>query len=203
MDNSLELDAARLDLLKELANIGVGNAATSLSLMLNDEKVVMEVPQVQVTPLQDVPEYLYSPEEPVAAVYFEACGREIDLIFLFVMPLESARELTKRLLPDPLPCFGEMERSVLMELGNIITGAYVNALHAMTGLTFLLSPSNLAIDMSGAVLATAIAETMQVDDDMLLIKTRIHTEKRQIEGSVLILPRDGLLRRLFHLMGVK
>lgn len=203
MDNALQITDLQLDLLKELANIGVGNAATSLSQMLNGERINMEVPEVAVVPLQEVPESVSTSEEaPVGAVYFTTRESELDLVFLFVLPMDSIMLLVKRLIPgSESGVLGEMERSLILELGNIVTGSYLNALSFMTNLSLLPSPPNLALDMAGAIIGTVIGETSQVDDHLILLKTVIRTADDAIEGNVLILPDFGSLKKIFSLLG--
>jgi chemotaxis protein CheC len=189
------------DLLKELANIGVGNAVTALSTMLNDEKIEMAVPVVRVTPLQEVPEAFGNPESTVAATFCEADCPALGLVLVFVLPLAAAEKMISKLLPERSEKMDEMEQSLLMELGNIITGSYLSALSFMTNLTFNASPPRLGIDMAGAVLGTVIAETKTVDDQIILLKTELALENEGIEGSVLILPDSGSLKTLFEHLG--
>jgi len=208
------VNQARMDMLKELANIGVGNAATSLSQMLEEARVDMEVPEVKLEELQEVPEHLGDPESAVGGVYFEAQSTEedINLVCLFVLPLDSVKYLILKLLPgwasdasdiDVSADMGEMEISMLREVGNIVAGGYLSALSFITGLTFLPSPPQLAVDMSGAIVGAVIAETRLVDDKLILLKTTIHSAQHSIEGNVLILPDEGSLERIFKLMGVE
>ena len=191
MDNALQITDLQLDLLKELANIGVGNAATSLSQMLNGERINMEVPEVAVVPLQEVPESVSTSEEaPVGAVYFTTRESELDLVFLFVLPMDSIMLLVKRLIPgSESGVLGEMERSLILELGNI-AGSYLNApflydkfmspaVSAEPGLTW------------PAPLLDGYRETSQVDDHLILLKTVIRTADDAIEGNVLIPPISG------------
>ena len=79
------LSKEKFDVLKELANIGVGNALTSLSKMLNEEKVEMNVPEATLAPLQDVPDLLGGAELPVAGIYIESHG-DIGLTILLFFP---------------------------------------------------------------------------------------------------------------------
>jgi len=189
------------DLLKELANIGVGNSVTALSTMLQDQKINMQVPEVKVTPLQDVPDSFGDPESLVAATFCEAECPEIGLVLVFVLPFHAARNLVIKIMPDETSADDEMEQSALMELGNIITGSYLSALSFMTGLTFQASPPKLGIDMAGAVMGTVIAETKTVDDELILLKTELSLELEDINGSVLILPDSGSLKTLFEHLG--
>lgn len=196
------------DILKELANIGIGNAVTALSSMLEEQKIEMNVPKVMVVPLQDVPEFFGNPENIVAAVFCEAECPDVGLVLVFVLPYEAAQNMAKRIMPEATNGKDqgslkndEMEQSALMELGNIITGSYLNALSFMTALTFQASPPKLGIDMAGAILGTVIAETKTVDDQLILLKTELSVETENIEGSILILPDSGSLQTLFERLG--
>ena len=190
----------KLDVLKELANIGVGNALTSLSQMLNDEKVEMDVPVATLALLQDVPDQLGGAELPVVGIYIESHG-DINLTILFVLSMESAASLIANLLPGSQGEFDELGLSALTEVGNILTASYLNALSFMTNLSLLPSPPNLALDMAGAIIGTVIGETSQVDDHLILLKTVIRTEDDAIEGNVLILPDFGSFKKIFSLLG--
>ncbi|MEW5785274.1 MAG: chemotaxis protein CheC [Bacillota bacterium] len=201
MDSPDMVGAAQLDLLKELANIGVGNAVTALSVMLNDQRINMHVPEAKVTSLQEVPDSFGDPENMVAATYCEADCADLGLVLLFVLPLEAAENMVARLLPGASQALDEMERSLLMELGNIITGSFLSALSFMTALTFSASTPRLGIDMAGAVLGTVIAETKIVEDNLILLKTTLQVEDEGIEGSVLILPDSGSLQTLLKNLG--
>ncbi len=202
MEDYPEVSAARLDLLKELANIGLGNATTALSRLLNDEKIDMDVPEVAVVPLQDITDYL-DDEETIVAVFFEAESDEMSLVLMFVLSLDSAMSISEKLLHYPPVELGEMEQSALMEIGNIIAGSYLNALAYVTNVTFMPTTPSIAVDMGGAILATVIAETMLVDDYLILLLTDITTEGQDISGSIFILPDYGSLKRIFKLMGVE
>ncbi len=136
------------DLLIELANIGVGNSVTALSTMLQDQKINMQVPEVKITPLQDVPDSFSDPESLVAATFCEAECPELGLVLVFVLPFHVAHKLVIKIMPDETFANDEMEQSALMELGNIITGSYLSALSFMTDLIFQASPPKLGIDMA-------------------------------------------------------
>ena len=201
MSSSEFISNAQQDLLKELANIGVGNALTALSTMLGDQPVNMAVPAVKVTPLQDVPDFFGDPESTVTATFCEAESPVFGLVVVFILPLGAAENLSKRLLPEGVDDTEELRESALTELGNIMTGSYLNALSFMTVLTFHASPPRLGIDMAGAVLGTIIAETKTVDDQIILLKTELNIESEGIEGSLLILPDSGSLVTLFDHLG--
>lgn len=186
------------DLLKELANIGVGNAVTSLSAMLKDQKIFIQVPEVSIMPLQEVPESCGDPENDVTAIYCEAKCGHYSILILFMLPLNAAKIIVERILPGSDPDFGEMERSLLMELGNIMTGSYLSALSFMTDDTYKALPPRLSIDMSGAVLGTIISESSVVDDYMVIVKTVLQIDDEEIEGNLLVLPEWNALQAIYQ-----
>ncbi|NMB40924.1 MAG: chemotaxis protein CheC [Firmicutes bacterium] len=192
----------KLDVLKELANIGVGNALTSLSQMLNEEKVEMDVPVATLAPLQDVPDLLGGEELPVAGIYIESHG-DINLTILFVLSLESAANLVSVLVPGSQGEFNEMGLSALVEVGNILTASYLNALSFMTDLKLLPSPPVIAVDMSAAIISTVMAEAHIVDDEVVLLKTFLKSKQSHISGHILILPDVGALDSIFTLLGAR
>lgn len=196
------LSKEKFDVLKELANIGVGNALTSLSKMLNEEKVEMNVPEATLAPLQDVPDLLGGAELPVAGIYIESHG-DIGLTILFVLSMDSAYKLISTLLPGSQGELDEMGLSALMEVGNILTGSYLNALSMMTNSRMMPSPPKIAVDMSGAIISTVIAEARIVDDEVVILKTSLNSLQSNISGHILILPERGSLKKIFTLLGVR
>lgn len=197
----LQITERHKDILAELANIGTGNAATALSQMLNHEKITLEVPEVKIAPLQFVPESVGDPGQKVAVIILEADSSELSLTILLVLPLPAILSLITKLLPEEVEPLGEMGRSLLMELGNILTGSYLSALSAMTGITFTLTPPGLGLDMAGALLGSVIAEKIMLEDDFILIKTTMHILSQDVEGNVLLLPTAGSLHKIFKQLG--
>ncbi len=196
------VNAYKLDVLKELANIGTGNAVTSLAQMLNEEKITMDVPNATLVPLQDVPEFLGGAELPVAGVFIASAG-DIQLTILFVIPLESALNLISILLPAAQGNLDALELSALLEVGNILTSSYLTALSLMTGLKLLPSPPAIAVDMSGAIISTVMAEARVLDDELVLLQTTLGSQKKRITGHILIIPDRGALKTIFTLLGIR
>jgi chemotaxis protein CheC len=194
-----KIDDNMLDVLKELANIGVGNAVTSLSQMLGEVRINMDVPVATLIPLQDVPDLLGGGEVAVAGVYIKSTG-DMDLTILFVLSLDSAANLIKSLLPGTEGEMDEMGTSVLVEVGNILTASYLNALSLIADLKLLPSPPQLAVDMSGAIISTAMAENDLIEDEVVLLRTTLSTPERRIDGNIFIMPDGDTLEKIFTLL---
>ncbi len=200
------LTLAQLDALKEIGNIGAGNAATALYQLLG-EKVEMEVPKVSVTPIYDVPAFLGGPEVRVVGIYLKVFGTAPGSI-LFAMPLESAIGLLKALLPKRFESvniedgFTEMQESALKEIGNIIAGAYLNALSNVTGLCFIPSIPAIANDMAGAILDSILAVLGTMGDYAVVIETQFKSLKKDIKGTFFLIPDPDSLKNLLQAIGV-
>jgi len=148
----LNLSLIQLDALKEIGNVGAGNSATALSQLIN-RKIDMTVPQIAIMPLGDVPDVVGGADAMVAGVFLRVYGPAPSSI-LFLLPRDSAFALVDMLMGrehGTTISLNAMDESALMEIGNILAGAYLNALSHFTKLTLLPSIPSLAIDMAGAI----------------------------------------------------
>ncbi len=169
-----DINQEYFDVLRELGNIGTGNATTALAHMLNC-KVDMKVPQVKLLEFSDVGELMGGEEQLMAGIYLSVEG-DIDGSILFLLRKESARKLIEMLMGtisegDDL---SDMEKSALKEIGNIITASYLNSLATLTNLVIYPSVPALSIDMAGAILSVPAILFGTVADKLLLIQTEFY-----------------------------
>ncbi len=200
------LSEKELDALKEIGNIGAGNAATALYQILG-MKIDMTVPRASIIPLQEVPEVLGGPDVLVIGVYLRVLGDASGSI-LFVMPKDSAFYLVDLLMGKPAgdtQVLGEIEESALKEIGNIISGAYLNALSQFTNISFIPSVPALAFDMAGAILDVILAELGQLGDYALLVETQFlgGGDGGSITGQYFLIPDPDSLGTILEAIGVK
>jgi chemotaxis protein CheC len=185
-----KLEERQLDALREVANMGAGHAATALS-QLTQSRIMVNVPNLRIVPLEEVPELLSEPEEVVAAVLMHMLG-DLTGRTLLVFPRDAAMRLAEILLrrePGTSKVFGELEQSALKEAGNILSAAYMNALSDFLGLMLLPSVPNLVIDLSAAVITTTYTNFGSERDHVFCIETRFTMGKDTIvEGHFLLLP---------------
>ncbi len=184
------LTPLQLDALREVANIGAGHAATALSQMTGGT-IMISVPTINIARLEDVSGQLSGPEEPVAAVLMNMEG-DLTGRTLLVFPQPTAIRLAEMMLRRPQGssrALGELEQSAIKEAGNILSGAYVNALSDFLGLMILLSVPSLAIDLCGAVLTTAYTNFGHERDFVFCIQTEFVMEGDEVvQGQFLLLP---------------
>src|SRR5690606_30020176 len=119
--------------------------------------IMITVPTINITRLEDMPAQITEAEEPIAAVMMHMLG-DLTGRTLLVFPHPTAMRLAELMLrKEQGSCaeFGPLEQSAMKEAGNILAGAYMNALSEFMGLMLLPSPPSLVVDMSAAILTTA------------------------------------------------
>ncbi|MCR5418203.1 MAG: chemotaxis protein CheC [Lachnospiraceae bacterium] len=178
------------DVLKEIGNIGAGNATTALAQLLG-QKVDMKVPQVRLLDFQEVGAIMGGEEQIMAGIYLLVEG-DIDGSIMFLLQEEAAHILVNQLMGvgsggKTEGGFDEMELSALKEIGNIITGAYLNSLSMLTNMKIYPSIPDLSIDMAGAILSVPAIEFGELGDKMLLIQTQF-TDDKEIDGFFILVP---------------
>jgi chemotaxis protein CheC len=184
-----------LDALRELANIGSGNAATALSSMVG-RPIDVSVPNTLALPLADAVDEVGAPDSRVTGVVLPIVG-ELDAVVLMLFTKRDEEILCSLL---GVEAGSELGRSALAEVGNIIGTAYVNALSAVTGLEVEPAPPQTATDMLGAIVETVLAQNAAQHDLALLLDSDLVVENEACSFSFVLVPSaesvGELLRRL-------
>jgi chemotaxis protein CheC len=205
IDDIRSLKAIQLDALKEVANIGAGHAATALSQMIGGT-IMISVPTINISRLEEIPPQVAEPDEPVAAVLMHMLG-DLTGRTMLVFPRASALRLAELMLhreagtSDEL---GEMEQSALKEAGNILSSAYMNALSEFMHLMLIPSPPSLAVDMSTAVLTTAYLQFSSQKDYVFCVESEFMmvNMSERLRGFFLLLPDPASLQALLRAVRV-
>lgn len=196
-----KVTAEYYDVLKELGNIGAGNATTALAQMLNT-KVDMKVPQVRLLEFNQVGEVLGGEEQIVVGIYLAVEG-DITGSIMFFLEKDAGKNLVEKLMGVKVDNdeFSELELSALQEIGNIITGAYLNSLSQMTNMKIYPSVPSLAIDMLNAILSVPAIEFGIMGDQILLIQTQF-TDDIELNGYFILLPDLESYAKILKALGL-
>ena len=190
------------DVLKELGNIGAGNAMTALSQMLQC-KVDMKVPQVRLLEFSEVGDMMGGEEQIMVGVFLGVDG-DITGSMMFMVEEESARHLIQKITMGMLPPgseFEEMGLSAMKEIGNIITGAYLNSLSALTNLKIVPTPPALTVDMAGAILSVPAIQFGIFGDNILLIQSQFYDEI-ELDGYFILIPDLESYAKILGALGI-
>src|SRR5690554_5057652 len=149
------LTSLHKDALKEIGNIGAGNAATAFAQFLNT-RIHMTVPSVTIIPIEDVPELTGGVESQVVSVLLRVMGESPGSILL-VFSEASTVNLLEMITDYEIDVnnLEEVEVSAIMEIGNILAGSYLNAINQMTGLNLFQAVPAFSHDMAGAILSSS------------------------------------------------
>lgn len=189
------------DILREIGNIGAGNATTALAQLLQC-KVDMSVPNVALLEFKDVGEAMGGEEQIMAGIYLGVEG-DITGSIMFLLEKQAARFLVSKLMGMELEGedFSEMEFSALKEVGNIITGAYLNSLSALTNLVIYPSIPDVTVDMAGAIMSVPAIQFGEVGDKMLLIQNKFFDDV-SIDGYFILIPDMESYGKILSALGM-
>ncbi|MFO7151741.1 MAG: chemotaxis protein CheC [Bacillota bacterium] len=199
MFKELELDA-----LKEIGNIGAGNAATALSMLLS-KRVKMRIPEVKSLPFDEVSMLVGGPENVVSGIFFRVEG-ELAFNILFILGPNDTLNLLKIMLQQEKADLNltSLEESALKEMGNIIASAFVAALADFTKLSLKISVPCLAVDMAGAILSVPLSLYGCIGDTAFLLETEFEEGLDDIKIQFFLIPDDdNAFKVLLNSIGVR
>lgn len=197
------VDGLQFDVLREIGNIGAGNATTALSQLLNS-KIDMKVPNVELLGLGELPDIIGGAENIIVGILF-TLEDEMDGMMMFMLERESASHILNIIMGTEymyLEEFGEMESSALREIGNIIAGAYLSSLSTLTNLRISCSVPYMAVDMAGAILSVPAIEFGKVGDKSLVIKTQMQQDDIEINGYFVLIPTIESYTKMMSSLGL-
>lgn len=198
----------QLDAIREVGNIGTGNAATALSKLLSC-MIDMAVPKVGVVSIYELSQHFGDPDQQIAAVFVRSLGG-FGCSLIFIQQEEDAMQMVDLLLkqqfgegnvPADLP--PELSDSALSELGNIILSSFLNAINLLIGTEHQISVPGVAHDMLSSILDVVASLFGQMGEVALLVDTKLcvgSVEESNVSGNIIMIPDpdaiEMLLRRL-------
>ena len=203
---SENLDSIQQDVLKEIANIGSGHAATALSAMLGCP-IEQSVPNVLLVPLSEMSTVLGGAEKVVVAGMIKIDG-DFSGYLIMVLDFDQAEKIIGMVCGDEKPDsklelykFSALDKSVLAETANILGGSYLSAIAEFTGLRVSSSVPYLCIDMVGAVMSVAVAEAGKTGDFAFLFQSELFNETERIIGNLLLIPEEKSCDKILKTLG--
>lgn len=204
--SDFNLQDVHVDILKELGNIGAGNATTSLSQFLG-RAIKMTVPEVNILPFEEVPEVVGGPEELVAGVYMRIEGEAPGSLML-LLKHQDALKLINLLMGREEGAgssnsdLDDMEQSALMETGNIVANSYLKSLADMTKMDVGPSIPAISVDMAGAILEVILFQVdEEISEHVILIGTEFIYEGNQVRGHFFLIPDNESFPKILNSLG--
>ncbi|MGB3160714.1 MAG: chemotaxis protein CheC [Carnobacterium sp.] len=189
-----------LDALKEVVNIGGGNAATSLSQLIN-KPVDMTVPVIEMLDYSEVYEQIMPEDAVVKAVMMRMFG-DADGMFLFTVDQAASESIVKMMMLEEIDYSESLADSALQELVNILVNSFLNAIIKLLDIHLLTSVPLLTKDMFGAIMSSVYLEQGQYEESVMIIKNEFYYAGDRLESSLYFVPQPGILEKMFDLLGV-
>nr|WP_317357159.1 chemotaxis protein CheC [uncultured Tyzzerella sp.] len=186
------LNLMDIDMLKEVANIGTGNAATSLSSLVN-QRISMSVPTVKMPEFKNLPDIIGGADALIVGLLVGVSG-DVDGMMMYLMAEKSACTLAKEIMgrdKNSLSEFDEVDYSMLTEIGNILTSSYLTALSQLMNYKINQSVPSLSVDMAGAILSVPAIEFGRVADRVLFIESTFNQtseDQGDLTGYFMFIP---------------
>ncbi len=198
-----EMTPIQLDALKEIGNIGAGNAAASFSDMLGKD-VTVGIPDVRLLDYDIVVDELGGPEEVLVGLHF-SLKDDVNGMMMFLIQKDFVKAVLADLTGHDLgeeEDLDEMDESALREVGNIMAASYVNAIADLTGLRIDISTPSLCFDMVGAILSAPTIYYANISDKILFIEGSMNDASTKGKSHVLLIPEIDSLNRIMESLGL-
>lgn len=203
LENLDQLQPYHIDVLTELGNIGSGNAATALASMMNTV-VDIEIPTIALVDYEHIIELLGGSDISAIGISLNISG-DMNGLMLHVMQPDFANKLVNTFYPTEikrLEDISDMDLSVISEMGNITSAAYVNALAGLTNLFINISPPAIHKDVIKNILNTTSTSMPTLGHQVLFIDEKLKIGESEINSSLILMLEIDSLKILFDHLGV-
>ena len=198
-----ELSDMHIDALREIGNIGSGNAASSLAMLLSDQ-IDISVPVVRILDYEQVMEQLGGPEQMIVGLLLCLDG-DVNGMIMFLLHQNFANTLLESLVgeADVGGTVDEISYSALQEVANIMAASYVNAIADLTGFTINISVPSMCVDMLGAILSVPAIHYANISDKMIFIEDKFHGKDLNAPNHILLIPDVESLDKIMTSLGIE
>lgn len=204
LQNFDSLNDMHLDVLKEICNIGSGNAASSLSQMFGIQ-IDIEVPEICLAEVNVAVEKFGGAENVMAGLMLPI-SNSLSGMIMFLYREDFSNMLLKTLMGVEIQSFGElgeMELSALCEVSNIAAASFVNAIASMTGMTIDIAPPSMTVDMVGAIMNVPAVYFANLSDKILQVENRFICGGEHLHSHILMVLDVESLNRLMNSLGIE
>ena len=200
-DNMNEL---QFDVMREIGNIGAGNACTALSVLLGTT-IDMSVPSIKLLGFDDTSNYLGGPDTEVLGVKIDVTD-DLEGMMFHIVNKRFAERLINTFYEKKLDSFAnidEMDSSVISEMANITSGAYANSIATLTGLVVNIGTPNQQANKVRDILRIPLEAFAKTGDKILVVDEQFIIDEEQITSHMILVLENDSLKKLFEKLGVQ
>ena len=198
------LNDTQLDVMREIGNIGAGNACTALSGLIGTP-IDMSVPRVQLLGIDSTSDYLGGDDKEVLGIRIDVKADLTGMMYHIVNKRFAERLINtfyeKKL--DTIKSIDEMDMSVISEMGNITSGAYANALATLSGYVVDIGTATPGGYSISEILKVPIETFGEVGDKILVVDEQFIIDSEKLTSNMILVLEKDSLHRLFDKLGVE
>ena len=186
------------DAIAELANVGAGKAAVSLSEITSRE-VVMSIPEVELLRLNDIHDLLAENNDDHVVVIEETLSGLMSGKAIALFPESKSLAIVKYMLSDNISLreISDLEKEVMLEVGNIILNACVGVFANLLNQEVKTSMPVHHAGESGKLLKILVPDTKADEDQaFLLLRVYFQIEGEEVSGYLMFVLNHGTIQAI-------
>ncbi|MBR2529952.1 MAG: chemotaxis protein CheC [Lachnospiraceae bacterium] len=198
------LNELQLDVMREIGNIGAGNACTALSVLLGTA-IDMSVPRVQLLSYESTAQKLGGEDNAVIGLQIEING-DLEGMMVHVVQKNFAQRIINTFYAKEITNIenlDEMDSSVLNEMANITSGAYANSIATLTSLLVNIGTPNQMTGKVSDVMKLPLTKFVKPGEQVLVVDEVFTIDDEHISSNMILALESESLEKLFERLGVQ
>ena len=198
------LNDLQLDVMREIGNIGAGNACTALSVLLGTT-IDMSVPRVQLLGYESTAEHLGGNDNMVIGLCVEING-DLEGMMVHVVEKRFAERIINTFYAkeiENIASLDEMDSSVLNEMANITSGAYANSIASLTSLFVNIGTPNQVPGKVSDIMRLPLTQFVKPGEQVLVVDEVFTIDDEHISSNMILALESDSLEKLFERLGVQ
>jgi len=207
----VKLSNEQQDMLKEIGNIGTGNAVTALSRLVK-KKIDVTLTDVGIIPLEELPRQFGGAKEKVCGIFchIEKPSQATILNIFEMKPLmKIIADLAgnkSKIDPNKVKSKKDLDDyaiSTIVEMGNIMAGHYASALADLLGTKLMIDVPEFTMSQAGEIGEFLSKELKSIAEFFIIIKTSISVADLKLKGMFFFIPDLQTLKSFFNKLGIE
>lgn len=199
--NKTDLTRFQESILREIGSVSAAHAATALAKVTGRE-IKVKPTRMLMVPLSGVYQFFAGRSDLDVGIFVRMLGN-ISGGMLFFQLKSEAYPMIDMVRGDPIgttKVLGDMEQSILREVGNTILGAYLNAISDMSHQVLSMTVPKLVLDQGGRILYTILKQLFP-DETLAIMVENAFTEKdHEVNGFFLLVPDKNDMKVLLDML---
>ena len=194
---SLGINEEDMEHVQVLANVGITNAAESLSKILG-KQIDLSIPTVELLPVEKVPGTFGEVDNVYIGVYMPLVG-DIKGTILFGLAEEAGFELIDMLYGTESGKTHDLDEdgeSALKEVTNIVGSSVVNVISEKTGIAIKPTVPTIVHDFMQSILDSILVLHNISNDYVLVMDTEFYYQNDRVIGKLMVLPETESLKKI-------